>query len=79
MSDLLRDTGGAGNAEGGDAGAGLHQQAVGVPVITAREFDHKLATGIAARQTDSGHRGFGAGIDEAQLFDRRNRADDEFR
>ncbi len=50
--NLLRHAGRAGNAEGGDAGAGLDQQAVGVAVVAALELDDDLAAGGGAGQAD---------------------------
>ena len=70
---MLRQIGGnacgAGIAEGEQAGTGFDQQAVGVAVVAAFEFDDFVATRVAARQTDSGHGGFRAGRYQAQAFD----------
>ena len=52
VRDLLGHAGRAGNAEGGDAGAGFDQQAVGVAVIAAFELDDDLAAGGGAGQAD---------------------------
>ena len=49
-------------AEGQRAGARFHQQAVGMAVVAAFEFDDFVATGKAARQTDGAHGGFGTGV-----------------
>ena len=77
----LRGLGGnacrAGDAERGDAGAGLDQQRVGVAVIAALELDDEVAAGEAAGQADGGHAGLGAGADEAHLLDGREAAADE--
>ena len=52
VGDLFRHAGRAGNAEGRDAGAGFDQQAVGVAVVAALEFDDDLAAGGGAGQAD---------------------------
>ena len=75
--DLLRDASRAGDAEGGHAGAGLDQQAIGVAVIAALELDDVFAAGEAAREADRRHGRLGAGGDEAQLLDGRQGGDDE--
>ena len=67
--DLLGDAGGAGNAEGGDAGAGFDEKAVRMAVIAAFEFDDDFAAGGGAGQADGRHGGLGAGADEAHLLD----------
>ena len=56
-------------AESEQAGTGFHQQAVGVAVIAAFEFDDFVAPRVAARQTDGGHGSFRAGRYQAQAFD----------
>ena len=43
MGGFFRHARGARDAEGGDAGAGLHQKAVGVTVIATFELDDVLA------------------------------------
>ena len=53
------------HAEGQGAGAGLHQQAVGVAVVAAFELDDAVAPGVAAGQTDGAHGRLGAGADHA--------------
>ena len=63
------DAGGAGDAEGGDAGAGLDQHGVGVAVVAALELEHQVAVGEAAGEADSGHAGLGAGGGEAEALD----------
>ena len=75
---LGRDACGAGDAERGDAGAGLDQQGVGVAVVAALELDDEVAAGEAAGEADGGHGGLGAGGDEAELLDGGKAADDEF-
>ena len=57
-----------GVAEGGQAGAGLHQQCICMTVIAALELDQLAATGVAARQADGAHAGFGARTHQANLF-----------
>ena len=69
VGDLFGDAGGAGDAEGGDAGAGFDQEAVGVAVIAAFELDDDVAAGGGAGEADGGHGGFGAGADEAHFLD----------
>ena len=70
---VLRQIGGnacgAGIAEGEQAGTGFDQQAVGVAVVAALEFDDFVSPRVAARQTDGGHGGFRAGRYQAQAFD----------
>ena len=76
MRDFLRNSGRAGNAEGGDAGAGFDQQAIGVAVIAAFELDDDFPARGGPRQADRRHGGLGAGADEAQLLDRGIAGDD---
>ena len=71
------NAGRAGDAEGGDARAGLDQHGVGVAVVAALELDHQVARGEAAGEADGGHAGFGAGGGEAEALDRRKALDDE--
>ena len=56
-------------AEGKQAAARFHQQAVGMAVVAALEFDDFVAAGKAARQTDSRHGGFRARADQTHLLD----------
>jgi hypothetical protein len=63
-----RHAGGTRLAEGQQAGAGFHQQTVGVAVVAAFEFHQRVAAGEAARDADGAHRGFGAGGNQTQLF-----------
>ena len=62
---VLRQIGGnacgTGIAEGEQARTSFDQQAIGVAVIAAFEFDDFVAPRVAARQTDGGHSGFRAG------------------
>ena len=59
-------------AEGEGAGAGFHQQRVGMPVVAAFELDDQLAAGEAAREADRGHRRLGARGHQAHALDRRH-------
>ena len=73
-----RGTGDAGRvrqAERRDAGPGRSQQGIDVAVIAAGELDHTGPAGEPARQPERGHRGFGAGVDQADLVGRRARGD----
>ena len=54
-----------GVAEGGQAGAGLDQQGVGMAVVAAFKFDDLAAARGAARQADGAHARFSARGDEA--------------
>ena len=67
--DLFGHAGRAGDAEGGHAGAGFDEKAVGVAVVAALEFDDELAAGGGAGQADGRHGGLSAGADKAHLFD----------
>jgi len=69
VRDLFRNSGRAGNAKGGHAGAGFDEKSIGVAVITALEFDDDLAACGSAGQADGRHGGLGAGADEAHFFD----------
>ena len=53
------------------ARAGLHEQAVGVPVIAAVELDEQVAPGGAAGHADGAHRGLGARADQPHHLHRR--------
>jgi len=66
-----------GDAEGGQAGAGLGEKAVGVSVVAAFKFQDEIALGDAASETDRAHGGFGAAGDEADFFDCRDGAGDQ--
>ncbi len=59
----------AGQREGGDPGAGLGEQAVGVAVIMAGELHEQIAAGRAASEADGGHGGLGAGRDQPDTLD----------
>ena len=69
VGDLVGHAGRSRNAKSRDAGAGFHQQAVGVAVVAALEFDDEFAAGGGAGQADGGHGGLSAGADEAHFFD----------
>ena len=43
----------SGKAQGGDAGAGFHQQRIDMAVIAAFEFDGEIASGESAGQADA--------------------------
>jgi len=57
-----------GDAERGDAGAGLDKQRIHVTVIAAFELNDEVPAGEAARQTNGGHGGLRAGVDQAHHF-----------
>ena len=59
---------GAGHAKRERARTRVHQQAVGVTVVTTRELDQQLATGGGTRQTNRAHGRLGAGIDQPDLL-----------
>ena len=71
------DAGAFGDAERGEAGAGVGEEAVGVAVIAAAEFEDVVALGDATGEANSGHGGFGAAGDEADFFERGDGAIDE--
>ena len=56
----VRHAGRVGDAEGGDAGAGLHQKAIGVAVVAAFELDDEIAAGGGAGDADGAHGGLRA-------------------
>ncbi|OQA43269.1 MAG: hypothetical protein BWY52_01922 [Chloroflexi bacterium ADurb.Bin325] len=58
--------GGIGQAQGRHAGAGAHQQHVGVAVVAALELDDLVPPGERARQPQRAHGGLRARVDEAQ-------------
>ena len=58
-------------AESEHARTGLHQQAVGMAVITALELDQHVAPGVTARQANGTHRRLGAGADQTHHVERR--------
>ena len=45
-----RHAGGIGQPQCGDAGAGLHQQQVGMPVVAAFKFDDLVPPGVGTCQ-----------------------------
>ena len=59
-------TGGGWVAEGEQAAAGFHEQAVGMAVVAAFEFHDSVAPRVAACQADGRHGGLGAGADQPQ-------------
>ena len=68
----LWDAGAIGQAQGGLAGARLHQQAVRVAVVAALELYDLVTRREGAGQPEGGHGGLGAGVDEADEFNRRD-------
>ena len=66
--DFRGNAGRTGVAESQRAGAGLHQQEIGVAVVTAFELDDLAAPGKAARQADGAHGGLGAGTHQTHLL-----------
>ncbi len=71
--------GGTRVAEGQRAGARLDQQAVRMAVVTAFEFDDLVASRVAARKADRGHRRLRARGHQPHHFDRRHQFADQFR
>ena len=69
LGEIGRHAGGRRVAEGEQAAARFHQQAVGMAVVAALEFDDFVAAGKAACQADGRHGGFCARADQAHLFD----------
>ena len=65
------DAGAVGPAEGGGTAAGADQETVGVAVVAALEFDDFISACKSAGDAQGAHGSFRAGIDHAQLFDRR--------
>ena len=63
------DAGAIGQTQGGLAGAGLGQQAVGVAVVATLELDDPVAASEGAGEAEGGHGGLGAGADEADHLD----------
>jgi len=73
----LRDAGAFGDAERGQAGAGLREKTVGVSVVAAFKFQDEIALGDAAREAHRAHGGFGAAGDEADFLDEGDGAGDQ--
>ena len=71
--------GGTGVAEGEQAAAGFDQQAVGMAVVAAFKFHDFVAAGIAARQADGRHGGFGTRADQTHALDAGHQFGDFFR
>ncbi len=78
MGDWLGDSGGTGDAEGGDAGTGFDEESVGMAVITAFKLDDGVAASGGAGDADGGHGGFSAGADEAHFLNGGIAGDDAF-
>src|SRR3984957_20058003 len=64
------------DAECREARAGFDQKAVGMPVVTAFEFQQQVTLGEPARRAHRAHGGFGAGADKSDALDRGQRAND---
>ena len=77
MRERFGNAGAFGDAERGEAGAGVGEKAVGVAVVAATKFEDVVALGDAAGEADGGHGGFGAAGDEADFFERGDGAIDE--
>mmetsp|Transcript_10241 Transcript_10241/g.17627 ORF Transcript_10241/g.17627 Transcript_10241/m.17627 type:complete len:515 (-) Transcript_10241:180-1724(-) len=60
----LGHAGGVGQAEGGHARAGLHEEAIGVAVVAPVELDDLLAAGEGAHQAEHAHAGLGTRVSE---------------
>ena len=67
--DVGRHPGRTRLAEGERAGTGLHQQTVGVAVITALELDQSVAPGVTASETNRAHGRLGAGRHQTHLVE----------
>ena len=65
-------------AKGGWSAAGGDEQAVDVTVVTAFDLDDEVAAGGSACKTDGAHGGFGAAVDQADLFEARDVLDELF-
>ena len=65
LGHIGRHTGRGRGAEGGQTRAGLDQQRIRMAVVAAVELDDLVAAGVAARQAQRAHAGFGAGADQA--------------
>ncbi|KAF1852355.1 hypothetical protein Lal_00037083 [Lupinus albus] len=78
LGEVFRHPGRGRIAEGQQAAAGLHQQGIGVAVVAAFELDDLVAPGGATGQAQRAHGGFGAGGDQADLFDGGHQLDDLF-
>ena len=76
--EIRRHTTRAGRAKGQQARACLHQQAVGMAVVTAFKLDDLVPASKTARQSDGAHGGLGAGRHQAHRFNRRHQLDDFF-
>jgi hypothetical protein len=77
-NEFRRHAGRAGVAEGQQARARLHQQAVRMAVVAAFELHDLGAAGGAAGQADGRHGRFGARADQAHLLQRGQARDQHF-
>ena len=59
-----------------EAGSGVGEKGVDVAVIATGELDDLGASGESAGEADCAHRGFGSGVDQANLFHGRDAGDD---
>mmetsp|Transcript_11265 Transcript_11265/g.28891 ORF Transcript_11265/g.28891 Transcript_11265/m.28891 type:complete len:438 (+) Transcript_11265:144-1457(+) len=71
----LGDAGAVGQAEGGHAGASLHQEGVGMAVVAADELDDLLALGVGAHETQHRQAGLRARVHKAHHLHRRHTVD----
>src|SRR5207249_5914710 len=63
--DARRDAGAVRETQRRDAGTGLHEKAVTMPVVAAVELQDQVATPRGAGHPPGGHRRLGAAVDEA--------------
>jgi hypothetical protein len=70
--DLCGDAGAAGHGQGGQAGPGVDQEAVGVAVVAARELHDEVAPCRAPCEPECAHGRFRARRREAELLHRWN-------
>ncbi len=74
--EIFRHARAARRAERRGPGAGLNEHVIDVAVIATDELDDFIASRASAGKTNRGHDRFGAGTDEADLFDRTNGLND---
>jgi hypothetical protein len=65
-------------AERSNAAAGLDEQHIHVAVVAAGELHDLVPPGVGPRQSQRGHRRFGAAVDEADHLDGGHEADHQF-
>ena len=78
LRGVRRDTCGTGLTERQRPRTGLHEQCIRVTVIAALELHDDVPAGVAARQTDRGHRRLGPGTHEPHHLDGRQQARQQF-